>query len=170
MIECCVFNSVAFGQDCLGVRYSRTTVSDELGQGTLHYTALDNCLSQIKNEQKLSKMVHIIPNFLGLHFGENFMKIWTKIAKLQMHENLPKNVNENMFSFTVLCKFSCVLWRANKATNMLQLYAANFNPFKMAVQYKFSPESVSQIVLSHDFVRIFDLTRKSFANDWVLCV
>ena len=31
-----------------------------------------------------------------LHFGENFMKIGTKIAKLQMHENLHKNVNENM--------------------------------------------------------------------------
>ena len=36
--------------------------------------------SQFKNEQKL-------PNFLILHFGENFMKIRTKIAKLQMHEN-----------------------------------------------------------------------------------
>ena len=30
---------------------------------------------------------NIIPNFLVLHFGENFMKIGTKIAKLQMHEN-----------------------------------------------------------------------------------
>ena len=48
----------------------------------------------IKNEQKLSQMVYIIPNWLVLHFGENFMKIWTKTAKLQMHEN----VNENMFS------------------------------------------------------------------------
>ena len=28
------------------------------------------------------------------------MKIRTKIAKLQMHETLHKNVNENMFSFT----------------------------------------------------------------------
>ena len=36
--------------------------------------------SQFKNEQKLPKMVYIIPNFLVLHFGENFMKIWTKIA------------------------------------------------------------------------------------------
>ena len=41
-------------------------------------------------------MVYIIPNFLVLHFGENFMKIQTKIAKLQMHENLHKNVNENI--------------------------------------------------------------------------
>ena len=39
-------------------------------------------------------------------FGEYFMKIGTKIAKLQMHKNFHKNVNENMFSFTVLCKFS----------------------------------------------------------------
>ena len=52
------------------------------------------------------KMVYIIPNFLVLQFGENFMKIGTKIAKLQMHENLHKNVNENMFSFTFLCKYS----------------------------------------------------------------
>ena len=46
--------------------------------------------TQFKNEQKLPKMVYIIPNFLVLHFGENFMKIRTKIAKLQMHENLHK--------------------------------------------------------------------------------
>ena len=32
--------------------------------------------------QKLPKMVYIIPNFLFLHFGENFMKIQTKIEKL----------------------------------------------------------------------------------------
>ena len=62
--------------------------------------------SQLKNEQKLSNMQYIIPNFLVLHFGEIFMKIGTKIAKLQVHENLHKNVNENMFSFTFLCKFS----------------------------------------------------------------
>ena len=42
-------------------------------------------------------MVYIIPNFLVLHFGEYVMKIGTKIAKWQMHENLHKNVNENMF-------------------------------------------------------------------------
>ena len=36
--------------------------------------------------------MYIIPNFLVLHFGENFMKIQTKIPKLQMHENLHKNV------------------------------------------------------------------------------
>ena len=31
-------------------------------------------------------MVYIIPKFLVLHFGENFMEIRTKIAKLQMHK------------------------------------------------------------------------------------
>ena len=58
--------------------------------------------SQFIIEQKLPKIVKIIPNFLVLYFGENFIKIRTKIPKLQMHEN----VNENMFSFLFLCKFS----------------------------------------------------------------
>ena len=62
--------------------------------------------SPFKNEKKLSKMVNIIPNFLVLHFGENLMKIQTKIAKLQMPENLHKNVNENSFLFTFSCKLS----------------------------------------------------------------
>ena len=53
-------------------------------------------------------MVYIITNFLVLHFGENFMKILTKIEKLQMHEKLHKYMIENMFSFTFLCKFSRV--------------------------------------------------------------
>ena len=43
-------------------------------------------------------MVYIIPNFLVLHFGDNFMKIQTKIAKLQMHENLHKNVNSHFYT------------------------------------------------------------------------
>ena len=37
----------------------------------------------IKNEQKLPKMVYIIPDLLVLHLGENFMKIRTKLAKLR---------------------------------------------------------------------------------------
>ena len=40
-------------------------------------------------------MVYIIPNFYILL--KNFMKIRTKIPKLQMHEKLHKNVNENVF-------------------------------------------------------------------------
>ena len=32
----------------------------------------------------------------------------------------------NMFSFSFLCNFSEFLWWAIKATNMLQLYTANF--------------------------------------------
>ena len=63
--------------------------------------------SKFKNEQKLPKMVYIIPNFLVLHFGEKFMKIQTKKLKLQMQEKLHDNVNENMYSFTLLCIFSC---------------------------------------------------------------
>ena len=53
--------------------------------------------SQLKIEQKLPKMVYIIPNFLVLQFGENFVKIQTKIAKLQIHTHLHKNVNETGF-------------------------------------------------------------------------
>ena len=39
-----------------------------------------------KKEQKLPKMVYIVPYFLVLYFGKNFIKIRTKIEKLQMHE------------------------------------------------------------------------------------
>ena len=58
--------------------------------------------SQLKNEQKLPIMVYISPNILVLHFGENFMKIRTKIAKLQMHENLH-----------IKCKFSGFFMKGN---------------------------------------------------------
>ena len=58
-------------------------------------------------------MIYIIPDFLVLQFSENFMKIRTKIAKIQMHEKLHKNVNENMFSFTFLCKYSLVFMMGN---------------------------------------------------------
>ena len=58
-------------------------------------------------------MVYIIRNYLVLHLGENFMKILAKIAKLLFHENLHKNVNENMFSFTFLCKFSWDFMKGN---------------------------------------------------------
>ena len=58
---------------------------------------LISALSLFRNKQKLPKVVHIVPNFLDLHFCDNFMKIRTKIVKLQMYENLHKNVSENMF-------------------------------------------------------------------------
>ena len=77
---------------------------------------------QLKNEQKLLKIVKIIPNFLALHFGENFMKIGTKIPK--MHENLHKNVNGNMFSSHFYANFHKFFLWAIKATNMWQLYTA----------------------------------------------
>ena len=63
--------------------------------------------SKLNNEQKLHKMVYIILNILVKQFGENFMKIWSKYQSYSlMHENLRKNVNENMFSFTFLCSYS----------------------------------------------------------------
>ena len=71
-------------------------------------------------------MVYIIPNILVLHFGENFMKIRSKIPKLQMHENLHKNVNETGFHSHFYATFHEFLWWAIKATNMLQLYTPNF--------------------------------------------
>ena len=55
--------------------------------------------------------MYIISNFLVLHYGENFMKIQTNIAKPLLDENLHKNVNENI-----------------KATNTVfySFYTANF--------------------------------------------
>ena len=88
--------------------------------------------------KNFAKMAYIIPNFLVLHFGENFTKISTKMSKLQMHENLHKNVNENyLYHLQLYAIFHELLWWAVKATNMLQLYLYNayfymfFNPFKM---------------------------------------
>ena len=88
---------------------------------------------QFKNEQKLPKMVFIIPNFLVLHFGKIFTRIQSKIPKLKMHEKLHKNVNENLFQFTFYAIFHVFYDRQLK-----QLYTANFlnvYPFKMAVQF-----------------------------------
>ena len=73
-------------------------------------------------------MVYIIPKYLVVNFDENFMEIGTKIAKLQMHENLHKNVNENMFSFTIhiFMQFFTSFYEGQlKQQNMLQLYTAN---------------------------------------------
>ena len=97
--------------------------------------------SQIKNESKLPRMVYIISDFLVLHFSENFMEIWSKIQKLQMHENLHKNVNENMFSYTFLCNFSWIFMLGNFKKQQkcysftLLISFMVFNPFKMAVQF-----------------------------------
>ena len=44
-------------------------------------------------------MLYSIPIFLVVHFGENFVKIRSKIPKLQMHEKFHKNVNENIHIF-----------------------------------------------------------------------
>ena len=63
-------------------------------------------------------MMYIFPNFLVLHFGEDFMKIQTKIAKLLMHENLHKFVNVHIFVQ--------IFMRYYEGRNILQLYTANF--------------------------------------------
>ena len=62
------------------------------------------------------------------------MKIQTKIAKLQVHENLYKSVNENMFSFTFLYKFSWQLKQLLCYSISLLISYMLFNAFKMAVQ------------------------------------
>ena len=69
--------------------------------------SIQKCAKSSKNGVYHSK-------FLSSTFGDIFMKIQTKIAKLQMHENLHKNVNENI---TFLCKFYEFLRRAIKAKN-----------------------------------------------------
>ena len=43
----------------------------------LEFEAEYRAPSKFKNEQKLPKIVYIIPNILVLHFGENFVKIRT---------------------------------------------------------------------------------------------
>ena len=94
------------------VEFDNVTVQVQVGNSS--WSGIFLCLiwgritapSRFKYEQKLPKMVCVIPNFIVIHFGENFMKIRSKIPKLQTHENFHKNVNENMFSFTFLCNFS----------------------------------------------------------------
>ena len=43
---------------------------------------MSEIFAHLKNEQNLTKISFIIPNFLVQNFGENFMKIRTKTAKL----------------------------------------------------------------------------------------
>ena len=72
-------------------------------------------------------MMYIIPNFLVLHFGENFMIIRTEIG---FHSHF----------YTYFLEF---LLRTIEATSiLLQLYTANFlysdmvfNHFKIVVQF-----------------------------------
>ena len=85
-----------------------------------------------KMSKNLPKMLYSIPKFLVLHFGENCTKIWTKIAKLQMHENLHKNVNfyanfHEFYEEQLMLQICYIL-------TLLISYMV-FNPFKMAVQF-----------------------------------
>ena len=62
-----------------------------------------------------------------------------KLPKLQMHENLHKNVNEKCFHSHFYANVREFIWWAIKATNMQQLTLLIslmvFNHFKMAVQF-----------------------------------
>ena len=60
--------------------------------------------------------------------NKNFRKFHEnpKKNKLQLHEKLHKNMNENTFSFTFYANFHEIIWRAIKATNIIQLYTAYF--------------------------------------------
>ena len=89
--------------------------------------------SKFKNEQKLPKMVYIIPNFLGLHVGENFMKIRSKLRKLAKCDNLHKNVNENVF-IHIFMQFLMSLYGGQLKQQICYCISNMvFSPFKMAV-------------------------------------
>ena len=54
----------------------------------------------IKKWAKTSQNDVYLSQFISVKFWWKFHENPNKIAKLQLHENLHKNVNENMFSFT----------------------------------------------------------------------
>ena len=93
----------------------------------------------IKKWAKTSQNGVYYSKFLSSTFWWKFHENPIRNSKATDPWKLHKNVNEKMFSFTILCKFSWVLWRAIKATNTLQLYTTSFNLLKMAVQYQFFP-------------------------------
>ena len=106
-------------------------------------------------------MVYIIFNFLVLRFGEKFMKIRTKIPKLQMHEILKNNIND-VFIHIFMQIFRSVYdghWWAIKTTYILQLYTANFlyvfNQFRIrnGDMVLFFPILVVQMLFSPKFNR-----------------
>ena len=87
-------------------------------------------------------MVYITPKFLVLQFGENFMKTIQKYPsyRYEMHENLHKNVNENMFSFTFLCKIFMSFYDGQLKQQIFYSFTLLishmvFNPFQMTVQF-----------------------------------
>ena len=65
-----------------------------LGKKHLDHQSLEN-LMQSKRTGPQLKTMDIRSELLQLHF-------------IKLQENLYKNVNENMFSFTFLCKLSCI--------------------------------------------------------------
>ena len=72
---------------------------------------------------------------LDLRFGENFMKIQTKMAKLQMHDSLHKTVNEKVFLIFMQIFMSFYEWQLKQLISHMLL-----NPFKMVIQlFKIAP-------------------------------
>ena len=94
---------------------------------------------KFKIEQKLPKMVFIIPNFTILQFGENFMKIRTEIAKLQMHEFCikcqGKYVFIHIFMQIFISFYDGQLKQQICYSFMLLISFMVFNPFKIAIQF-----------------------------------
>ena len=94
-------------------------------------------------------MVYV--DFFVLYFGEKFMKIRTKIPKLQMHENLHINVNENVLSFTFYAFFMSFYGGQLKqqicySLTLLILYLV-FNLFVLVVQLGRVAQSVTCLAL-----------------------
>ena len=83
--------------------------------------------------------------------GEIYSQFLNSILWWAFHENRNKNMSvTDPWKFaSFLCKFSKVLWRAIKATNMLQLYTANFDLFKIAAQYQFFPILMVQMLFTN---------------------
>ena len=63
----------------------------------------------------------IYSNFIQIHRGPKngqtvtrpFMEIWRKIAKLHTHVSFHKNVNEKMFSITILMQIFMSFMKGN---------------------------------------------------------
>ena len=83
-------------QTLLGVVYTVFLFRDFLGLIWDRISSRPNA-KMSKNFPKWC--IIIIPNFLVLCFGENFMKMRTKKAKLQMYENLQSHFYANLKSF-----------------------------------------------------------------------
>ena len=80
---------------------------------------------QLKNEQKLSKMMYIIPNFLVQHFGENLNKNY-KVTDPRFHSHFYANFHEFLLNLlNSLGKKDELLGKPH----ILSLFPHSFNKF-----------------------------------------